>query len=146
MHHEGEVGLRVREKCVLGSARLAIEVALGEPDPPVGDRQLALVVGVVVGQPRRHAGGSRPILPAAEATIGLLPRAHHGRDVLQPPRGHAVPLERLGSDLVLQGRLEADQRVLTGATRQGVASGLEPVGRCAFDGGGQGGAPMVRSP
>ena len=73
----------------------------------------------------------------AEEPVGALPGVDAGGVVFQPPTRHAEALERVGRLRSFEGALEADAGLFPGPAGEGVAAGLEAVGRGGVEGGGR---------
>ena len=81
---------------VLGPVLVPPEQAARALQPSGGDGRIAAEREVVPHEPQRHAGGAERVVVLAVQPVGALARVEGEAGIVEPPRGEAELLQRLG--------------------------------------------------
>ena len=111
---------------VLGPRLERVEQAMGSTEPAARDRERAVEVELIAGQPGGHPGGARDVSRLLVEVVRTLAGGEHGLGVVEPPRGPAQPLESLGRLLGAHRLLEPRPRLLPASFLQLAPAAVEP--------------------
>jgi hypothetical protein len=97
---------------VLGASLDPVEQPVRPLQPAIRDRRLAPERAVVPGKPPRQPRSSNTLAPLTVEAVRPLTNFERRRSIVEPPRRHPKPLQRLGSLFLVERRLERRPRAL----------------------------------